>query len=81
MRRSSGADDEAEIQHRQDYLRKALEFGTNEAAEIFPEDEQYKSERDAILERFDGKIPEAVAQAFAVKWKDYLDRVVQCMRR
>ena len=70
-------DDVEEMKQRLEYLSKATEIGSKEEKEIFPEYEQLEADKKALLEKYNGRVPKEKQDELAIKYKDFLDRIVK----
>ena len=65
------------MKQRLEYLSKATEIGSKEEKEIFPEYEQLEADKKALLEKYNGRVPKEKQDELAIKYKDFLDRLVK----
>ena len=67
-------DDVEEMKQRLEYLSKATEIGSKEEKEIFPEYKQFEADKNALLEKYNRRVPKEKADELTIKYKDFLDR-------
>ena len=70
-------DNVEEMKQRLEYLSKATEIGSKEENEIFPEYKQLEADKKALLEKYNGRVPKEKQDELAIKYKDFLDRLVK----